>query len=174
MNHHYKDILSRIPDPPRWFDENATPRWDDFNPYSVADIYADQVALMLISCQSCDTMFDVAFSARDNQYDWEPEAGWKDAEFDVQRGETRADDIVSCRMVFRPQPSLADLAASGRLHYGDPPNVGCCAAGPTENSVPREILEFWQRNRDPATVAAQAWVRRHDLEGPVPPRHFDV
>lgn len=30
------------------------------------------------------------------------------------------------------------------LHYGDPPNAGCCLAGPTMNSVPVQVLE-WAR-----------------------------
>jgi hypothetical protein len=33
------------------------------------------------------------------------------------------------------------------LEYHDPPNVECCAAGPTMNSVPIRVLEFWRKER---------------------------
>lgn len=46
------------------------------------------------------------------------------------------------------------------LHYGDPPNTNCCPAGPTMNSVPLRVLEFWQRD-------AGDWARRADLEQPI-------
>lgn len=47
------------------------------------------------------------------------------------------------------------------LHYGDPPNVECCPAGPTMNSVPRRVVQFWRRDtprddwrRDPSLEIA--------------------
>ena len=30
-------------------------------------------------------------------------------------------------------------------HYGDPPNINCCGAGPTMNSVPIRIVVFYER-----------------------------
>lgn len=39
-------------------------------------------------------------------------------------------------------------ALSGRLrgiYYGDPPNVGCCPAGPTMSSISVRTLQFWRR-----------------------------
>ncbi len=51
---------------------------------------------------------------------------------------------------------LANEIAANEIHYGDPPNIGCCAAGPTMNSIPVRILEYWNREwlkdweRDPA------------------------
>lgn len=43
----------------------------------------------------------------------------------------------------------------GRLHYGDPPNVECCVAGPTMNCIDVKVLEYWRREdmeweRDPS------------------------
>lgn len=29
------------------------------------------------------------------------------------------------------------------LHYGDPPNIGCCPAGPSMSARTRRVLEFW-------------------------------
>ncbi|MFW6184041.1 MAG: hypothetical protein ACOC8X_09610 [Chloroflexota bacterium] len=46
------------------------------------------------------------------------------------------------------RPQLSELIDAGRLHYGDPPNAGCCPAGPTMNSEPRRVLEFYRRSND--------------------------
>ena len=47
---------------PTWFDEEGVPRWCDFEPDLVNDIYADEVALIKIACQSCGRRFQVAMS----------------------------------------------------------------------------------------------------------------
>ena len=62
MKTDYEDILSRISDPPRWWDENGTPRYDHFSPHLIPDVYAGRVALLRIACQSCGQQFDVAMS----------------------------------------------------------------------------------------------------------------
>jgi hypothetical protein len=59
---------------------------------------------------------------------------------------------------YTQRPSLADLVRDDEVHYGDPPNAGCCAAGPTMNSVPLRVLEFWDR-----TVGLD-WQRIPDLQ----------
>jgi hypothetical protein len=45
MFHHYEDILSRIAEPPRWFDARGVPRYCDFAPDRIADIYTRECAL---------------------------------------------------------------------------------------------------------------------------------
>lgn len=40
---------------------------------------------------------------------------------------------------------LPDLIEADEIHYGDPPNTGCCPAGPTMNSIPLRVLECWRR-----------------------------
>jgi len=45
------------------------------------------------------------------------------------------------------------------LHYGDPPNIECCYAGPTMPSEPIRVLQFWKRNRD-----THDWERLSELE----------
>jgi len=45
MLQHYEDILSRIAEPPRWFDEQGVPRYCEFAPHCIANIYADECAL---------------------------------------------------------------------------------------------------------------------------------
>lgn len=72
-------------------------------------------------------------------------------------------------------PSLADEIRSCTLHYGDPPNTGCCPAGPTMNSEPIAVLQYWSRN-DARHVGAggvvtdvenyMEWRRDPLLEGP--------
>ena len=36
----YEDILSRIAEPPRWFDEQGVPRYCEFAPHRIANIYS--------------------------------------------------------------------------------------------------------------------------------------
>ena len=43
------------------------------------------------------------------------------------------------------------------LHYGDPPNVGCCPAGRTMTCIDLRVLQFWARERS-------KWERCPELE----------
>ena len=54
--------------------------------------------------------------------------------------------------------SLKDKITLGHIHYGDPPNRGCCVGGATMNSVCHRVVEFWER-RD-----AFQWTRDRELE----------
>lgn len=66
-----------------------------------------------------------------------------------------------------------------KIRYGDPPNVECCASGPTMNSVPIRVLEFWRhpdlpRQSNPNTpyrmpADAPRWERVPALEIEVTP-----
>lgn len=123
MNHHYDDIRSRVGEPPVWFDEHAVPRYCQFTPDGCANIYAHEVALCDIACQSCGARFLVAFS-------------WDDIEF-VQG-------------VPRKHVPLTPADAA-RLHYGDPPNVRCCPSGPTMNCDDLRVVEFWRKGGDEFT-----------------------
>ena len=145
MKHHYHDIRDRIPIPPKWWDENGTPRYSEFAPDETADIYADECCLLLIHCQGCGRPYHVCLS-----------------QSPMKR--------INLADNGQPYPTLAEIAAEGNLHYGDPPNMGCCAAGAVMNSVPIRVLEFWQRHRkrfDPATgknVLYHDWERVPELE----------
>jgi hypothetical protein len=59
MHHTFDDIRSRIAEPPTWFDSNGTPRYGEFTPGACPNIYADEVALVEIGCQSCGECFMV-------------------------------------------------------------------------------------------------------------------
>lgn len=62
MHNYYHDILSRIPTPPKWYDEHAVPRYENFHPEERANIYAHEVCLFRIECQACGRPFDVVRS----------------------------------------------------------------------------------------------------------------
>lgn len=126
MHADYADIREKIGEEPKWFDEHGVPRYCDFTPREVADIYADEVALLDIRCQSCARLFKVAMS-------------------------TSAVD-----MAYGRRRLSANIQA---LHYGDPPNVDCCPAGPTMNSIPIQVLQFWKHEPRPGD-----WVRVPGLE----------
>ncbi|MEK6829690.1 MAG: hypothetical protein AABY15_06220 [Nanoarchaeota archaeon] len=65
----YEDIKKRIKEEPKWYDENGTPRYDSFHPELSPNIYADEVALMKISCQECGQIFYVEMSwSKSNLY----------------------------------------------------------------------------------------------------------
>ena len=58
----YNDIRSRL-GTPLWFDEYAVPRYCEFHPNALADIYTDEAALFSVACQVCNLEFIVAASA---------------------------------------------------------------------------------------------------------------
>lgn len=62
MKRHYDDILSRIPEPPQWFDEGGVPRFVAFSPDEAANIYASEVVLLAVRCQNCGHKFRVCLS----------------------------------------------------------------------------------------------------------------
>lgn len=55
----YKDITSRIQESPKWFDTNGVPRYGDFSPGLIPNIYADECLLYEIACQACGRRFMV-------------------------------------------------------------------------------------------------------------------
>jgi hypothetical protein len=143
MNHHYKDIRDRIAEPPQWFDENAVPRYCPFAPNETANIYAQQIVLLRIRCQNCGRPFDVCMS-------------W-----------CETDTILG-----RAVSSLEEQVRERVIHYGDPPNTECCPSGPTMNSEPDRVLQFWRHagwRAEDGSVPASPWVRVPALEVDVEP-----
>lgn len=59
----------------------------------------------------------------------------------------------------RGERTLASRIEDHSIHYGDPPNTGCCGAGPTMNSIPRAVLQFWK-----STIGPARWQRVGTLE----------
>lgn len=62
-------------------------------------------------------------------------------------------------MLNRDDRPLSRCIAVKDVHYGDPPNIGCCASGPTMNSEPRRVLEYWFRHV-PSSVDAETGIVR--------------
>ena len=135
MNHHYNDIRTRIDEPPVWFDERAVPRYCCFAPGETANIYCNETALVVIACQACGERFNVCFS------------------------QSRIDIGWILRYGAEPQPTLADKIRDGSIHYGDPPNTDCCAAGATMNCDDLRVLEYWYRDE-----VGFGWKRDASLE----------
>ena len=134
MNAYYEDIISKIKQKSQWFDEHAVPRYCRFYPRHLADIYADECALVLIACQSCGIQFKVAFSQNKM-------------------------DNIKYQMMFADKelPTLAEQIKDRTIHYGDPPNIQCCPAGPTMNCNDIKVLQYWKREN-------LEWVRDKSLE----------
>lgn len=63
---------------------------------------------------------------------------------------------------------LEDAIRLRELGWGDPPNVDCCAAGPTMTSVPKRVLSFW---RKPAP--SFGWERVPELEVEITPSWWE-
>jgi hypothetical protein len=124
MFHHYADIISRIAEPPRWYDEQGVPRYCDFAPFVIANIYANECVLLEIECSGCGQIIIAALDDKGAN-----EAAW---------------------IPHQPMPhhKIADLIRSGELNCGDPPNVDCCRAGPSQNPVIRRVIEYWSRYQD--------------------------
>ena len=138
MNPEYDDITSRIAEPPSFWQKGGVPRWGGFTPDASPSIYADEVALAEIACQSCGTRFHVCFHQ--------------------DRHERRG--------------AMREAILDRSLHYGDPPNTGCCLGGASMNSVPLRVLEYWHRSHEEFVVDGQVynyaayaeWRREADLE----------
>lgn len=139
MNTEYDDIRSRIAEPPTWFDERAVPRYGSFHPRQMANIYAQEGVLMEIACQGCGRRFDVALSFLNLSHDGEA-------------GQYIRDEQNT------PIQTFAEVIRRRRLHYGDPPNIRCCEAGPTMNSIPKRVLQYWTRR------TLGDWERDSELE----------
>lgn len=122
MNLEYEEIYDManfIGREVEWYGIHGEPRFTTFNPRA-ATVYADQCALVEIACQNCGQLFPVA-------------AEWH--------------NFSSFHILTKlPNPDLRQQFADGSWHYGDPPNTSCCPAGPTMNSEPRRLLQFWERD----------------------------
>lgn len=57
-----------------------------------------------------------------------------------------------------PTATMALGIREGRIGVGDPPNIGCCQAGPTMNSDELHIIEYWFVNPE------HEWQRDPSLE----------
>lgn len=115
MRASYRDIHALTDANPKWHDWHGVPRYCDFAPEHASNIYAHEVCLLKIRCQSCHKPFHVEMHS------------------------DRAKDM----MAGRQHVSLADRIRNRTIHYGDPPRHYC--GGDTMNSEPDRVLGFWHR-----------------------------
>lgn len=112
----YADITSRIKEQPKWWDAHGVPRYDNFNPRLISNIYASEVMLMKIECDSCRRKFDVEMT---------------------KRPRTDSDSLANMIAYIGTGLGIAP-------HYGDPPRHDC--VGDVMNSTALKIKEFWRKD----------------------------
>jgi len=117
MHADYKDIKERIDETPKWYDCHGVPRYAKFHPNLSPNIYAKEVLLLEIECQSCEQRFLV-------------ELNW--AEFGYRE---------SFKAFFEKR--TRGISVYSPVHYGDPPRHDC--VGDTMNSTPLAVREFWSK-----------------------------
>lgn len=103
---------------PMWWDERGVPRYLPFRPGLLNDIYAREAVLLKISCQGCGREFIVA------------------------------DSYSAVDIVLDKARTLTERVKDKSIHWGDPPNINCCGAGPTMNCEDLDVLEFWRRHHN--------------------------
>ena len=67
MYRDYYDIISRIPEPPLWWQQGGIPRYDAFDPEYSTGIGAKEVALVEIACQDTGIRFVVALEGGEDR-----------------------------------------------------------------------------------------------------------
>ena len=81
MNNYYEDIVEKLGEP-KWFDSLGYPRYCEFHPDNISNIYAREVVLLEIACQQCGKKFKVAinnsgYDCRYNKLSWTKEEDCK-------------------------------------------------------------------------------------------------
>ncbi len=135
MHNNYIDITDRIVESPSWWDVNGTPRYGEFSPASLPDIYADEAVLYKIQCQNCNHFFNVSESL--SYLDKMKTIMTHRYITDKEKFDMKSKEIFS--------RSLSDSIKDKTLHYGDPPNNGCCNSGATMNCNDIKVLQYWKK-----------------------------
>ena len=149
---------------PLWWDENGVPRYKAHHPSLCPNIYATEVVLLRISCQSCDVEFEVQMS-----WSQSSEIMALARATEVIRRATGIRVHVGDGMI--KSRSLAELVKDGSIHYGDPPrhehgdgriHIGGGCAGDVMNCWDLKVMEFWRREK------VHDWKRVAELEIELP------
>jgi len=131
MKHPYRDIHEATGDrEPLWYDENGVPRYCEFTPGDVPNIYADQAVLYVIQCAGCGQLFTVAVSC--------------------DSAISRYDFLAPLAEAAREGRDLAEAISYGDAPYHDYPGghgapAGGQCAGTTMISDTVRVLEVWRR-----------------------------
>lgn len=117
----YDDIISKLGEP-LWFSKDGYPRYCKYIP-SECGVYHKFSALCLVKCQACGKEFKIGTAT--NLIDiW-----YRETQGHIDKNMTELEKI---RYVLE--------------YSGDPPNVDCCAAGPTMTVEFVSFLEMWKIN----------------------------
>lgn len=130
MHQYYSDLLDLTDRKPVWWQEGGVPRFAEFHPDNAPDIYADEVALVEIACQACRTRFNVCMTSSPSRRVM--------ASLIADRS---SEQIAEASEGLR----ISSQIKAGRLNWGDPPNITCCAAGPSMSADMVKVLEFHHR-----------------------------
>jgi hypothetical protein len=145
VKHEYPDIAAlagrcTYDRQPQWWDENGVPRFAPHHPTLCPCIYAIEVVLLKISCQSCGQ------------------------EFLVQLSVSEMTRVRHMRLYPKnPYRTLEDRVCDGSIHYGDPPrhdDNDNCGAGASMNCWDLAVVQFWRRTDE--------WIRKPELEIELP------
>lgn len=118
MRQSYSDITDRIAEPPKWWDEFGVPRYCDFEPRALGDIYTQEGALLEIACFACRRILHVGYS----NYEFEP--------------------------LKKYGTPLADIIRDLSIAYGDPPAHGNCRDGLGSGCLNLRVLQYWRRGHN--------------------------
>jgi len=116
MYNYLADIIDKLGEPIWWDSEAAIPRYCEFHPDEMNNIYAREAALILIECQNCGHRFKIS------------------------------EDHDMIDIIKGSKPLSEHLKNGYTLGYADPPNIRCCDAGPTMTSNVLRVLEFWKKD----------------------------
>ncbi len=120
MFNDYSDITDRIAGRPKWWDEQGVPRYAEFSPDQLANIYAGEAVLMEIACSMCGERFEVAFCY--------PPGGCEGT-------------------IPESAHPLMEAIPNGTIDYCDPPNYGNCQSGPSSGCYNLRVLQYWSRSK---------------------------
>ena len=149
----YLDIISKL-GRPEWWDGQGAPRYVEFHP-DLCGVYDRYIAFMEIGCQSCDATFLVASEINIMEATSNFELPLIPV---ILEGEEKK--IAEVENKLDKEGGESPWFQVGSFHYGDPPptfHKEYCMSGPTMNSVPIRIIEFWEREKF-------EWVRNHKYE----------
>lgn len=142
----FKDIIKKL-GMPKWSDHSGFPRYGEFSPKNVSNIYAGAVFLIEIACQACYRKMDVAvsFSIQRLCLNEQYRKIWDEI--------AKENNIPDGKLIFGKHwqdffRKLSKDELLTMLHYGDPPRHDCSGAGETMSCIDLKIKECWIKNSE--------------------------
>jgi hypothetical protein len=136
VNPSYSDITSRL-GPPLWYDQNACPRYEPFDPKYVT-VYGGEVVLLRIACQACHKHSLVAVHAADLS--------------DLITLKEQFGGVEHLELITIEELKQLCRLTPDKLSFGDAPNdvyaheIPHCS-GTTMGSVTVGVEQWWVRDK---------------------------